>query len=320
MRSLAPWAGRDVLDVGCGTGFHLPAVRRHRPLGHRRRAARRPGRDRATPAYAPARRTSRVLQASADVAAAAGGVGRRGARALGLLLRPRLRARPRRARPGDAPRRPRLRHRQRPDPLDVRRAGSAAATPTSTRRGRAVLGRTRAGSGTRSTSPGPSTRARTSRPSYASSSPPTSPRRSWPATRAPRSTTRSTCGAGPSEQLPGQPGERWLERRTTSCGLQHPALVAERLVRQHEVQDPDQLDGDLLERLAHRGQARPGHLGGERVVEADDADVGPGPQAALGARVQHPDAEGVAGAGEAGDRGVLRAARGPPSGRRRRCR
>ena len=24
MASLADWSGRDVLDLGCGTGFHLP--------------------------------------------------------------------------------------------------------------------------------------------------------------------------------------------------------------------------------------------------------------------------------------------------------
>ena len=24
MRSVADWAGRDLLDLGCGTGFHLP--------------------------------------------------------------------------------------------------------------------------------------------------------------------------------------------------------------------------------------------------------------------------------------------------------
>ena len=37
------WAGRDVLDLGCGTGFHLPRWAAERPLGARRRAAPRPG-------------------------------------------------------------------------------------------------------------------------------------------------------------------------------------------------------------------------------------------------------------------------------------
>ena len=55
MQEVASWAGRDVLDVGCGTGFHLPrfaetartvtGVEPHAPLLRlaRRRTARRAG-------------------------------------------------------------------------------------------------------------------------------------------------------------------------------------------------------------------------------------------------------------------------------------
>lgn len=55
LATLAPWAGRDVLDVGCGTGFHLPwfartaatvtGVEPHGPLAAiaRRRTRRLPG-------------------------------------------------------------------------------------------------------------------------------------------------------------------------------------------------------------------------------------------------------------------------------------
>jgi SAM-dependent methyltransferase len=55
MREVADWEGRDVLDIGCGTGFHLPrfaatarsvtGVEPHLPLVRlaRRRTARTPG-------------------------------------------------------------------------------------------------------------------------------------------------------------------------------------------------------------------------------------------------------------------------------------
>ena len=53
----ADWAGRDVLDLGCGTGFHLPRFAATAAHGVRRRAAPRPGCD--WPRGVPARcRTS----------------------------------------------------------------------------------------------------------------------------------------------------------------------------------------------------------------------------------------------------------------------
>ena len=42
MLAVASWDGRAVLDVGCGTGFHLPAFARTASRRGRRGAARRP--------------------------------------------------------------------------------------------------------------------------------------------------------------------------------------------------------------------------------------------------------------------------------------
>ena len=57
MAAIAAWAGRAVLDVGCGTGFHLPRFAATRRVGRRRRAAPRPGRAGPAP-YPAAARTS----------------------------------------------------------------------------------------------------------------------------------------------------------------------------------------------------------------------------------------------------------------------
>ena len=251
-----------------------PAVRRDRPYRHRGRAAPRPRGDRPTP-DPPARQRHRARRIG-DLAPLAGGLRGRDARALGVLLRTRLRARARRARPGDAPRGPCVRHRQRPtrstfggwfrrgypdvDPRVVEvLAGPGLGAASDRDRVDVRLAR------------GPRGR-RTHRVQRRRS-----PRRSWPGTTAPRSTTRSTCGAAATDRVRGS----GVSSRAGWSGVrraraQHPALVGERLVREHGVQDPHQLHGHLLQRLAHRGQAGPGHLRGERVVEADDADVAPG--------------------------------------------
>ena len=118
MRSVLDWSGLDVVDIGCGTGYHLPYFARDGPVGRRRRA---------TPAAGFPCGTTRLGYAVR--LGPRGGCGRdrgarrlvrRGARAVGVLLRAGLRAGPRRARPGHAARRRGVRRRQRRDAVDVR--------------------------------------------------------------------------------------------------------------------------------------------------------------------------------------------------------
>ena len=149
------------------------------------------------------RRTRRLAERDGPaghgpVAAAAGRLGRRRARAVGLLLRPGLRARAGRARPRRTPRRHGVRHRQRPDPVDVRRLVPRAATPTvdpaaverfwSDARLDPHPGRHRAGRSRSRADLEAVVRIEFARRRRR--------RRSWPSTRAPRSTTPSTSGRG----------------------------------------------------------------------------------------------------------------------------
>ena len=78
----------------------------------------------------------------------------------------------------------------------------------------------------------------------------------------------------------------------------------------------DDLDGDLLERLAYGGEAGLDDLGDLGVVEADDRDVVAGGQAAVAQGVQDAHGEGVGGAHEGrGRRLVEQDGSGLPAGR-----
>ena len=138
LREAVPWEGRDVLDVGCGDGFHLPlftgaasvtGVEPHAPLVARARTrlAGRPG--------------IRVLAGRRRGAPAAGRVGGPRARPHRLLLRPRAasRALPRRSGSCGPAGRSRSSTSTRPCPL--RRLDACRPAPLRPRRRRGVLRR-----------------------------------------------------------------------------------------------------------------------------------------------------------------------------------
>ena len=318
MQDVASWAGRTVLDVGCGTGFHLPwfaetaasvvGVEPHADLvALARRRTRRLAERRRPPGHRAG-------------AAGAGRVGRRRARPVGLLLRPRLRARAGRAGPRRTTRRHGVRDRQRRDPLDVRRAGSAAATRRSTRSRSSGSGRPAAGPGRRSTCAGRSRRAPTSRPWSASSS---SPSVADAVLAEPR---------GHRGRLRRQPLVAALLSRLVRDSLRCKSSRAPRGVGASSTPGPttggwasspcerrDDLDGDLLERLPHRRQAGRHDLGDLGVVEADDRDVPAGAQPAVGQRVQDAHRQGVGGAHERRRLGLVEQHARWPRGRSPRC-
>ena len=174
MRAMRAWRGATVLDIGCGTGYHLPGFAADGGAGDRRGAARRPRRPRRA-AAAPPCRTSGAHRHRAGPAAARRVRGRR-RRPLGVLLRSRLRARPARAVPGGTARRRRVRHRPRRHPRRVRPVVPAARCPRySARRGGGLLGTAGLAAAASSTCGWPSTAGPTWRRCCASSSRPRSP-------------------------------------------------------------------------------------------------------------------------------------------------
>ena len=190
------WAGRDLLDLGCGTGFHLPrwAVEARSVVGVEPHpdlaalAARRTARlDNVTVLPGTAQRIP-LADASVDVVQVQ----------VGVLLRPGLRARAARGRPGRPARRHRVRHRQRPHAQHVRRVVPPRLPDGARGRGGTVLVHARLAPTSRWTSSGGSPTAPASRRACASSSTSAWPPRCWPATRAPRSTTPSTSGGSGS--------------------------------------------------------------------------------------------------------------------------
>ena len=156
------------------------------------------------------------------------------------------------------------------------------------------------------------------------------------------STTPSTCSGSGSEPLLDGPEPRLVAvpeaykrgfprsgggnrktypelRRTARVGVSRTPGPATGGVGQETLERLHQLHGDLLQRLAHRGEAAGHHLRDLRVVEADHRDVASPVDAAVAQGVEHTHRQGVGGADERRRAAPRRAAPWRPRDRRPRC-
>ena len=301
--------GRAVLDIGCGTGFHLPRFAATAASRGRRRAAPRPGR----------RSPGGVPGGSPNVTVLPGYWRRRcrcpTRRSTSCMPGGRTSS-ARDASPGwpswtgsyaAAARRSSIDN-------DATRSTFGGVVPARLPRGRpggrrAVLVDRTAGPGRRSTSAGVRRRAPTWRRSSGSSSPPRSPRRSWPSTRAPTSTTRSTSGRtdGYSARTAADDERR---RRAARPGRRPRAAWPSRPSSALTISTATCSSGC-------RTEVSPGGTTWAtwESSKPTTATSRPAVEAAVAQRVQHPHRQGVGGADERRRRWPRRAARPRPRAR-----
>ena len=271
------WSGQRVLDVGCGTGFHLPRFAERAARGRRGGAARAAAGAALAPG-SPGWRTCRCWPGPPRRCRCPMPAWTSSHARWAYFFGPGCEPGPGRAGPGRATRRDRLRDRQRRQPVDVRRLVPPFPASVRPRCGATVLGRDGAGSASRWTSAGRSPRGRTWRPSSGSSSLPSWPTRLLAEHRRDRGRLRGQPVVAPvlSVERP-DPGRRGLrrerDRRIVDLMSAHAKNPAPPLrytdPNTHHMDKPPAISLVELAMVVRRAAVRPGRAGTRRVAVRD---------------------------------------------------